>query len=179
MGRYSSKSTCILSAVFVLWGVAAFGLPFNDDMVNMSALRPGTVAREIPEGSVPMGSLKLAIPSKEKLLSAKNPRADEPYSAIYGKRLYTVHCKSCHGEFTTNGYKPGGSARRARMPGPDLSNEYYSSKPEGFFFATINHGGLAIMPKIGWKLSADEAWDIVSYLRKVQREAAQKRKNGE
>ena len=38
--------------------------------------------------------------------------------------------------------------------------------------------GMAVMPAVGWKLSPNEHWDVINYIRHVQSEKTQRTKDG-
>ncbi|MCB0331689.1 MAG: cytochrome c, partial [Bdellovibrionales bacterium] len=45
-----------------------------------------------------------------------------------------------------------------------------STKSDGHIFSYIHFGGVAIMPRYGYKLSPREHWDIVNYIRWMQKD---------
>lgn len=139
-------------------------LPFNDDMVD-SQLRTGTVVRERVPGTVPLGSLKYNLESKEVAAALDNPVSPVPKSLRRGKRLFDVHCASCHGLPVKEGHKAGPAG--AFMGAPNLADAYYATKTEGQIFSVIRFGSF-VMPALGWKLSHDETWDIVNYVKDAQ-----------
>jgi len=59
------------------------------------------------------------------------------------------------------------------MSPPDLINDYYRQKSDGYLYGTIHFGGLAVMPGLGWKLSPEEHWDIINFIRQVQKKEAE------
>lgn len=156
----------IIVAVF-LRPEGALSLPFNDDMVD-SQLRTGTIMRPKAKGSVPKGSLSYRVESKEEAEKLKNIRKDSPLTVKRGKLLYQSNCYPCHGNIEAEPYTPGPVALKGLMP-PDITDKYYHEKSDGYFYGTIHFGGLALMPPLGWKLSPEEHWDIVNYVRSVQK----------
>lgn len=140
-------------------------LPFNDDMVD-SQLKTGQVMRAKPAESVPVGSLTHRIEKKEDALELQNPIKPTAQSVRNGERLFMVNCAPCHGNIAT-GEKAVETLSKS-MPAVDLTHESYKNRPDGLFYATIEFGGLAIMPRLGWKIAPEERWDIVNYIRKVQ-----------
>ncbi|MDZ4785598.1 MAG: c-type cytochrome [bacterium] len=159
--------------LFVLLAVLtanfALALPFNDDMANTSALRTGSIVRTKPPETVPVGSLKRRVESKEAALLLTNPNGNkDPLAISNGDRLFASNCSPCHGRFNDIGVDAGLVAQKSIMAGPDLGSDYYAEKPDGLFYGTIHFGGMAVMPRVGFKLSPSETWDIVSYIRSVQ-----------
>lgn len=157
----------IAGSVVILWCSHAAALPFNTDMVNVQP-RAGAIMRPKPDGSVAVGSLDRFVESKEAATALVNPVKSDEKSVLRGARLFAVNCSPCHGDITKTPYAPGPVAEKFVMP-PDITNDFYKQKPDGLFYATIEFGGLAVMPAMGWKLSPAEHWDIVNYVRSVQR----------
>ncbi|RME60572.1 MAG: hypothetical protein D6780_03160 [Candidatus Dadabacteria bacterium] len=146
--------------------VNVYALPFNDDMVHDQP-SVGEIMRQEPEGSIPLGFNRRDYGGKQAALKLENPSKGDEFSVERGKRLWRINCSPCHGV-----YKEDGTIERlipmAKMPGPDLrQGERYLNLPDGFFFGTIYYGG-AIMPRYGYKLSEQEIWDIVNYIRSEQ-----------
>lgn len=168
--RFSAKSilgSFLVSACLALSSASA--LPFNDDMFDVQ-MRPGSTSRGKPQGSVPIGSLETRVASKEEALTLKNPIKATPRSIRNGARLFKVNCSPCHGDITTNPHVKGTVATLSPIfaATPDISDKFYKEKPDGHFYGIIHFGGMAFMPAYGFKLSPDEHWDIINYIRKVQ-----------
>ncbi len=146
-------------------------LPFNDDMANTKAIRTGQMARAKPEGIVPVGGHHQKAASYQDALALTNPNKKGDVAALAnGKRLYDINCTPCHGYPKDGGVEPSVAVKTQKMlmAGPDLGVEAYAARPDGLFYATIHFGGMAIMPRVGFKLSPKETWDIVSYIRSLQ-----------
>ncbi len=154
----------------------AYALPFNDDMVD-NQKRTGVIMRGAPEGSVPVGFEAPQPKSKAEAGSLANPVPAEPQSVESGNRLFRVNCYPCHGDISTSPYQPGPVAVNSKgsIPGMDIGDKLYLDKTDGYIYATIHFGGLAIMPGLGWKLSDGEHWDVINYLRSVQRNRVAKK----
>jgi mono/diheme cytochrome c family protein len=168
--RFSAKSlfgSVVLSAMVTLGSASA--LPFNDDMFDVQ-MRPGSTSRGKPKGSVPIGSLETRVASKEEALTLKNPIKSNPKSVRNGARLYKVNCLPCHGDISATPWVKGTVATLSPIfaATPDISDKFYKEKPDGHFYGIIHFGGMAFMPAYGFKLSPDEHWDIINYIRKVQ-----------
>lgn len=154
-----------LFILFLLLNTQAFALPFNDDMVE-NQLSTGQVMRPNPEGSIPLGSLKYKLDTKEEAEALTNPVAADEYSIQRGKRLFKVNCSACHGEISTTEHKP--SVAGKFMGAPNIADALYTSRTDGNIYKTIHFGNI-IMPAVGWKLSPQETWDIINYVRSAQR----------
>lgn len=166
-------------------------LPFNDDMVH-DQFKTSEVMRAAPEGSVPVGAHRYhvdAVLATKNLTSEgisaraalKNPVPSTDESVARGKRLWAVNCSPCHGTYTGKEDPAyGGSAKFLKSidpavagatSGPNLVTESYlkdPSKSDGHIFSYIHFGGLAVMPRYGYKLSLREHWDVVNYIRWMQ-----------
>ena len=172
-------------------GAEALALPFNDDMVH-DQFKTSEVMRAAPKGSVPVGahryyvdpvlaSKNLTDEGRAARAALKNPVPSSPESVSRGKRLWAVNCSPCHGQYTGKEDPAyGGSAKFLKSidpavagatSGPNLVTETYlrdPSKSDGHLFSYIHFGGLAVMPRYGYKLSLREHWDVVNYIRWMQ-----------
>jgi hypothetical protein len=166
--RQSQKilSTVALAAATVCAPLSVQALPFNQDMVG-TQLTNGNIMRPKAAESVPVGASERFIgPKREDALRLTNPVEPTEMSIASGSRLFAINCSPCHGRYIEGEHIPG--AVSVYLPGPELSNALYKDKPDAHFFQFIYYGGLAIMPAYGWKLSIEEHWDIVNYIRHLQ-----------
>ena len=161
-----SGSVLMLGAIVLFAPASLFALPFNRDLVDVQ-IKTGAVMRPKDAESVPMGSLEHRVDTKEVALAMKNPFAGDKHSVVRGKRLFRVNCYPCHGDISKKPYVIGPVAQKAPMmaAAPNLSDPAIRNKPDGHFYGFIHLGGMAIMPRYGWKLSPHEHWDIVSYIK--------------
>ena len=91
----------------------------------------------------------------------KNPVAVGEASTKEGQVLYTKNCASCHGK---TGLGDGVKARSLKdFPG-DLSKAEYQSQSDGDQFYKTKFGR-AEMPKYEGKLTDDNIWNLVHYMR--------------
>ena len=91
----------------------------------------------------------------------KNPVAQGEASNKAGLALYTKHCASCHGKA---GLGDGVKARMLKdFPG-DFSKDYYQSQTDGEHFYKTKTGRNE-MPKYEGKLSDQDIWNVVNYMR--------------
>ena len=91
-------------------------------------------------------------------------RPDVPYHAAAiaeGRTLFAQHCTACHG---TRGGGDGPAATALNPRPPDLRAHHVSLHTAGDLFWWIGHG-LRQMPAFGDRLSPDERWDLVNFLR--------------
>lgn len=125
-----------------------------------------------PEGAVAMNSYPYpkTVEESEKLLTMPQRIAMEPAQEAEGKKMFETYCVVCHGE-DAKGQGPvvGKAGETGLMPmPPDLTNAAYVSRGDGFFFHRITFGG-SIMPSYGHATTPTERWQIVKYLRTLQK----------
>ena len=93
--------------------------------------------------------------------SMKNPVAKGDASNKAGMALYNKNCASCHGKV---GLGDGVKARALKDHPGDFSTAAYQDQTDGeHFYKTKN--GRGEMPKYEGKLSDDDIWNIVNYMR--------------
>jgi mono/diheme cytochrome c family protein len=102
----------------------------------------------------------------------KNPVATSPESIAKGKELYLTrekgNCIFCHGE--------AGSGNEANLPRlrrkpADLSNkERMTAMTDGEIFWKISKGITGIMPAGEKRMSEEERWHVVNYIRTLAKD---------
>jgi len=97
--------------------------------------------------------------------SMKNPVAVGEASKKAGMALYTKNCASCHGKA---GLGDGVKARALKEFPGDFSKSEYQSQSDGDQFYKTKFGR-GEMPKYEGKLSDDDIWNIVNYMRTFQK----------
>jgi mono/diheme cytochrome c family protein len=85
-------------------------------------------------------------------------------SEARGDSLFHTICWTCHGK-TMAGDGPVSSKF---IPPPDLLGESTRGKADGFMYMYMRHGG-AVMPSYGNAISSRDAWDLVHYIRHMQK----------
>lgn len=107
-----------------------------------------------------MITLVLALPIRS---GTAGRSASNSGHAARGKALYERHCAACHGaEGKGDGYK---------LLGPDPANFLSPSmkgKPEAELLKTI-HDGKPNMPAWKYRLSDQQARDVIAYIRTLAR----------
>jgi mono/diheme cytochrome c family protein len=91
----------------------------------------------------------------------KNPVAVGEASTKAGQALYTKNCASCHGKA---GLGDGVKARMLKTFPGDFSKTEYQGQTDGDQFYKSKFGRDE-MPKYEGKLTDDEIWNIVNYMR--------------
>ena len=102
----------------------------------------------------------------------KNPTTATPESIAKGKELYLErtkgNCIFCHGE--TGAGNEANLARLRRKPA-DLSNkERMTAMTDGEVFWKISKGITGIMPAGEKRMSEEERWHVVNYVRTLAKE---------
>jgi mono/diheme cytochrome c family protein len=169
----SCLKVVLISALLLMLTSSVSALPFNDDMVDPQ-ISAGQVMRQKVEGTIPLGSLASKTESRTEADGVKNPRPETVVSVINGKRLYEANCSACHGSVVPDGTVHIPPLVKFGIPAPNLGASLYKrsdnpseGRTDGYIFGTVRHGG-ALMPALGYKLSANEIWDIVNYVRSKQ-----------
>lgn len=124
---------------------------------DLDALRPA------PEGAVPVGGVEL-VEDRFELEEEENPFARDPRSVARGRRLFGLHCAACHGR---DGHGDGPVSEKV-PPVPDLRYVGICRRTDGLIYGTLTAGGWA-MPSLREGLSSRDRWDLVSYVRSLQR----------
>ncbi|MGH7742179.1 MAG: c-type cytochrome [Candidatus Eiseniibacteriota bacterium] len=95
----------------------------------------------------------------------KDPTAGATDESIArGKRKFMKTCLPCHGVVMAG----DGTVAPKFMPPPDLLAQTTRERKDGYIFSYIRHGGM-IMPSYGAQVTADEAWDLIHYIRSMQK----------
>ena len=82
-----------------------------------------------------------------------------------GKVLYGTFCAVCHG---LNGKGEGTLSNAYVAPVPDITRAEMRSRADGFYFLKITKGG-PMMPSYGHAIDPEERWQIIHYLRTLQK----------
>lgn len=144
-------------------------LPFNDDMVE-SQISSGQVMRPKAKDSVAKGASKIISDSWMETAQETNPIKSTQDSLENGNRLYQINCMPCHGQPKIKGYQKGEVGKLIGPLVPNLAEDRIINLTDGHIFSTIRNGSLStLMPAIGWKVSIQDTWDIVNYVRETQK----------
>ncbi|MBK7853318.1 MAG: cytochrome c [Bacteroidetes bacterium] len=100
-------------------------------------------------------------PSPESAVKMKNPVKSDEASLKEGKDLYAQHCKSCHG---AKGLGDGTKAEKIDISCGDFSSEETAKATDGELYWKTTEGRKP-MPSFKEKLSDNERWAIVNYMR--------------
>jgi mono/diheme cytochrome c family protein len=97
--------------------------------------------------------------------SMKNPIAQSAASTKTGMDLYTKNCASCHGKA---GLGDGVKARALKTFPGDFSKAEFQNLADGDLFYKTKTGR-GEMPKYEGKLSDNDIWNVVNYLRTLKK----------
>jgi mono/diheme cytochrome c family protein len=97
----------------------------------------------------------------ESSAALKSPLPPQPEIIARGRSLYMDRCVDCHGK-KGKGDGPG-AADLERRP-PDLTHQKISDQPEGALFWKITEGRKP-MPAYGKKLTEEQRWQVVQFIR--------------
>jgi cytochrome c len=139
-------------------------LQWMPDMADAPTIKPQESYIDPPVGSVSMraGIYPETVEEAEEQLNMPPQIAQNPSNEA-GKLHYETFCVICHGDDGK-----GASTLPVDFPGrPDLTDDIYKNRKDGFFFYRITFGSV-IMPPYGYSISPGERWQIVKYLRTLQ-----------
>jgi mono/diheme cytochrome c family protein len=103
-------------------------------------------------------------PYEEASKMLKDPYEVTPASITRGDTLFRTICTPCHGMKMAG----DGTVAPSFMPPPDLLAQPTRERPDGFIVSYMRHGGV-VMPSYGNALSAHDAWDVLHYVRAMQK----------
>jgi len=162
----SFPQTAMISMLLILlvacsFPVSAVALPWDYDLARQQSYKAREMARAPAKGTVPVGR-EIVPENNQDLDGRKNPQSFTFDSVWRGQVLYDNNCVPCHG---AGGAGNGVSAQW--MAVPNFLESPYKGRSDGWIFGVI-HNGQGTMPKYGYKLSIDQHWDVVNYVRFLQ-----------
>lgn len=137
---------------------------------GLKAQEPGAM-RPLPKGAIPRGFRPYAIASMDEAKGMANPVARNKQSLQKGREMYNVYCIVCHGAL---GEGDGTVAALPNWPRPlyprppSLQSEKIRDYKDGQIFHVITMGQ-NLMPSYAEKMSEEERWSLVHYLRALYR----------
>jgi mono/diheme cytochrome c family protein len=159
-------------ASFVFAAPAAWSFPWDIDMYRGATVRPLTIApRVMPAGTLPTasGGELPELPMTRDQMTARehNPLQATLQNLEAGKNLFTTNCAPCHGD-TGRGDGPVRDLLKTKPK--NLATGDSKDRPDGYIYGAIRDGGVA-MPSYADAMSAHERWQVVVYVRSLQRAA--------
>ena len=142
-----------------------FNVPWSADMYTQPSLYPQEWPMPSVAGTVPVEAEPPALPHVAAAERLKNPVPMSKASVERGKVVYGHFCVPCHG---TSG-KGDGPVAPKFVPPPPLDSPAVKGRADGYIYATIRLGSLSqLMPAYGYRMTEQERWDLVNYVRSLQ-----------
>jgi mono/diheme cytochrome c family protein len=120
-----------------------------------------------PEGSIPVLGTKVKIDYNT--VDIKNIQPPYPLDSIAaerGKKLFDVYCSPCHG---FNGEADTIIAKKMDFNPPPLTSDRVKNEFKDADIFVKMLASDALMPKYRTELDDNEAWDVVAYVRQLQK----------
>jgi mono/diheme cytochrome c family protein len=161
----------LLALLLLAATTSAWGLPWDQDMVDQPSAKPQESATPAEPNAVPIeGGETLPSPSTEKeIFAAKDAAAGIPNpvpataeSIARGAAFYETNCRVCHGK-QGHGDGPVGVKFLENSP-VDLNEAHTQDQTDGELFFTITRGRIE-MPFYRDALSQGERWDLINFIR--------------
>lgn len=110
-----------------------------------------------PGTAVPFSGTEIVSPAVE----LQNPLTPGAASLAQGEKLFAIHCALCHGETPA---KPGLVGSKLTPPPPGLDQDRLKGRSDSLLYNAISNG-FGRMPPFKGKLSPQECWHLVNFLR--------------
>lgn len=137
------------------------------DWISFMEIQPSYRQMEhplpVPERSIPVEGA-VSIPN---MGAPENPVTADETSIARGTELFGINCSPCHGA-DGKGNGPVAAFLQERKPA-DLTSPVLSSLSDGAIFLTISNGKLPFMVPLNENLTVRERWDVVNYVRVLQK----------
>jgi mono/diheme cytochrome c family protein len=124
--------------------------------------------RVMPPGTLPVHGGESRLPREEASRVLADPLPATPDHLAHGKQLFEIHCAVCHG---ASGQGDGPVSSQTIIPAADLTAGQPTERSDGYIYATIRNGSI-IMPAYGDAMSAVERWELVLWVRSLQKQVA-------
>src|SRR6516225_2673365 len=157
--------------------------PWSTDMFQGPAVQPLEIApRVMPDGTLPvygihynvhygqpagMPTAAAILPMKLELMTVReqNPLQPTSENLAHGKVLFETVCAPCHGQV---GKGDGSVVHLLAHKPANLLTGVSTNLPDGYVFGYIRNGGIW-MPSYDDAMSASERWQIVLYMRDLEK----------
>jgi len=161
-------------ATYVSFNKLLYIIPFNwmSEQPKLSAqqaspvFKDGFGMRQPVAGTVARGFLPYQFTGQPDLAGEKltNSIPVSKRSLEAGRVNFDIYCSPCHGF-----YGDGASRLHGQFPNPpSLHSEKIRNWTDGRIFAVITEGQ-NVMPSYATQLSTEERWEVISYIRALQR----------
>ncbi len=159
---------------------AIANVPFFASMKNSPSFDPYEMTREAPPHSVPYASpngeyephFGSTVPGLDSLAAYVTPPASFTAAEVArGAALYHRNCMVCHGP-EGHGDGPIVGPKKFAFPPPNLTLPLTVGRSDGYIYGIIRQGR-GLMPPYGERITPDDRWYVVAYVRQLQQAAAQ------
>jgi len=176
----------ILLGAFLLIGVMSLSArsavtSLINDMFNQISLKPQEPGGM---GSFPIGSVSVdgrvnedpadrfswLTPEMSSKTATRNPTTPDTESLANGEMKFNTYCLVCHGD--TAAVNPAGFAATKINDLGMIAPTVVTLTPQftdGYIYHKVKYGG-AVMPTLGYASTALERWDIINYIRTLEKD---------
>jgi len=174
----------VVLGTLVMAGVSkTYAFPWSTDMYQGAAVQPLEIApRVMPDGTLPVNGIHYNVhygqpagmptaaailPMKLELMTVReqNPLQPTSKNLAHGKVLFETVCAPCHGQI---GKGDGSVVHLLAHKPANLLTGVSTNLPDGYVFGYIRNGGIW-MPSYDDAMSAIERWQIVLYMRDLEK----------
>ena len=148
------------------WDPNETKLQWMPDMADSPTVKPQEDFLNPPEHSISNQAILYPTLPEEAAKVFINPISASDDVLAKGKLLYETQCYVCHGTEA----KGDGPIVDVYVKPPDLTGADYIARPDGRIFHVITFGQNS-MPGYGYAVTPLERWQIVHYLRTLQKKA--------
>ncbi|MBI4828021.1 MAG: cytochrome c [Nitrospinae bacterium] len=154
-------TSAALAALVALAGCENYDLDLHDQALHRVQEAPRFLP---PQGSVTVSEKRVNYAAVDGA-TLINPLEGDAQRVEKGKKLYEIFCIACHG--------PAGDTKNTPVadkfdPRPaNLLGDVVMALTEGEIFQRVLDGG-GVMPGYRYEVSDEEAWQITSYVLKLQ-----------
>lgn len=150
-----------------------YGNYFGDKIEVSRASVEGTIPRNYQH--YPLAGLSRPQIKEQKLQYLKNTAKVNMDVLKRGQNRYETFCIACHGK---SGFGDGEVAKRGYPAPTTFHSDTVRKMEDGEIYHVITHGGEAAMPSYKDKLSPQDRWAVIHYVRVLQR-AYEPKKEGQ
>jgi mono/diheme cytochrome c family protein len=133
-------------------------------MEQQPAVQPLEEVRPAPSGSIPLGGVETVV-DRDDVEDLKSPAPLDGVAAERGAKIYVNRCVSCH----CPPARGDGPVSEKFPQAPNLRHYSICKRTDGFLYGTLTAGGRA-MPTMREGLTSQNRWDLVAYIRVLQKE---------
>ena len=148
---------------------AVAAVPWFAVMHRGIAIQPYKMPLQPADGAVPVTGTEVvppAVPQNQAILDRlQNPLQRTASSLDRGRERFDIYCAVCHGvEGLGNGPVASSLANAVR----NLTDQRVLDQSDGWIYGVITHGFGALMPAYGGRITPEDRWHVVNYVRSLQ-----------